>query len=99
MNNRLFLYSGLFLVIILLYDAWHNKNVDPSIIEQSIPETVVESSIPDSGTVAKPEIKSSSDQPATSEIGLTDSITVVTNSLEVKISLSDGSLVSSRLLK
>ena len=94
MNNRLFLYSGLFLVLILLYDAWSNKNLDNSVVQDIIPETVVESVAPDSRSLLEPDIGSSDEGPATA-----DSITVSTNSLEVKISLFDGSLVSSRLLK
>ena len=99
MNNRLFLYSGLFLVLILLFDAWDNKNEGLDISQQNIPETVVESDTPDAGSQAKPTVSSTNSEPAIKDTSFSDSITVTTNSLEVKISLFDGSLVSSRLLK
>ena len=76
MNNRLFLYSGLFLVLILLYDAWSNKNLDNSVVQDIIPETVVESVAPDSRSLLEPDIGSSDEGPATA-----DSITVSTNCL------------------
>ena len=40
MNNRIFLYSSLFLVLILLYDASNNNAMQPTTNSQlSIPET------------------------------------------------------------
>ena len=99
MNNRLFLYSGLFLVLILLFDAWDNKNPGTTNIQQNIPETNTESNAIDIGTQAEADVNTTNAEPVTNDISLSDSITVTTNSLEVKISLFDGSLISSRLLK
>ncbi len=99
MNNRLFLYSGLFLVLILLFDAWDNKNPGTTNSQQNIPETNTESNAIDIGTQAEADVNTTNAEPVTNDISLSDSITVTTNSLEVKISLFDGSLISSRLLK
>ena len=99
MNNRLFLYSGLFLVLILLYDAWHNKNTGYNAVQQNIPETAIESNISIGTQPSETDVDSSNTEPATTKTDFSESITVTTNSLEVKINLADGSIISSRLLK
>ena len=99
MNNRLFLYSGLFLVMILLYDAWQNQNTGNSIVESNIPETVVESDRPSTRSFSEPDENVSSINEATDLVNPSETIVVYTDTLEIKISLSDGSVVSSRLLK
>ena len=99
MNNRLFLYSGLFLVMILLYDAWQNQNTGNSIVESNIPETVVESDRPSTRSFSEPDENVSSINEATDLVNPFETIVVYTDTLEIKISLSDGSVVSSRLLK
>ena len=99
MNNRLFLYSGLFLVMILLYDAWQNQNTGNSKVESNIPETVVESDRPSTRSFSEPDENVSSINEATDLVNPSETIVVYTDTLEIKISLSDGSVVSSRLLK
>lgn len=97
MNNRLFLYSGFFLVMILLYDAWQNQDTENSIVESNIPETVVESDRPTTRSLSEPNVSSVNE--ATDVANPSQTIVVYTDTLEIKISLSDGSVVSSRLLK
>ena len=99
MNNRLFLYSGLFLVIILLYDAWHNKEINSKVSQDTIPETVTEPRTPNNNKTTKPQTLNQSKDPIALTSDFSDSVVVTTDTLEVEISLSDGSLISSRLLK
>ena len=99
MNNRLFLYSGLFLVIILLYDAWHNKEINSKVSQDTIPETVTEPRTPNNNKTTKPQTRNQSKDPIALTSDFSDSVVVTTDTLEVEISLSDGSLISSRLLK
>ncbi len=99
MNNRLFLYSGLFLVIILLYDAWHNKEINSKVSQDTIPETVTEPRAPNNNKTTKPQTRNQSKDPIALSSDFSDSVVVTTDTLEVEISLSDGSLISSRLLK
>ena len=102
MNNRLFLYSGLFLVLILLYDAWHNKNQPTQVVQNNIPETNKDYQQEEKKPLlSQPETNTSGDDlvPSTTLANLSDSITVVTDTLEIMISLADGSIVSAKLLK
>ena len=102
MNNRLFLYSGLFLVLILLYDAWHNKNQPTQVVQNNIPETNKDYQQEEKKPLlSQPETNTSGDDlvPSTTLANLSDSITVVTDTLEIMISLVDGSIVSAKLLK
>ena len=92
MNNRLFLYSGFFLVMILLYDAWQNQDTENSIVESNIPETVVESDRPTTRSLSEPNVSSVNE--ATDVANPSQTIVVYTDTLEIKISLSDGSVVS-----
>ena len=99
MNNRLFLYSGLFLVMILLYDAWQNQNTVTSITETNIPETVIESDRPPTRSFSEPDDNVSSVSEAETSVNPSEAIVVNTDTLVIKISLSDGSIISSKLLK
>jgi len=94
MNSRLFLYSGLFLVLILLYDSWHNRPGQNVVTQKSIPETIQES-----GQIKSEPSSQPNDELPEKKGGNVDSILVVTNTLELKISLADGSIISSKLLK
>lgn len=98
MNNRLFLYSGLFLVLILLYDAWHNKNQPTTVVQNNMPETNSDY-IPDDRPSKQNPDANLSETPDTSSIATSDAITVTTDSLEVMISLLDGSIISAKLLQ
>ena len=101
MNNRLFLYSGLFLVLILLYDAWHNKNQPKIVAQNNIPETNRDYKDDNKPLLSQPDTDSSGDDevPSRTIVKSSDSITVLTDTLEVIISLLDGSIVSAKLLK
>jgi YidC/Oxa1 family membrane protein insertase len=85
--------------MILLYDAWQNQNTENSIVESNIPETVVESDRPSTRSFSEPDEDVSSVNEATDVVNPSETIVVYTDTLEIKISLSDGSVVSSRLLK
>ena len=95
MNSRLFLYSSLFFVLILLFDA-SNKSLDDSLndsaTETSMPETTdnisgdspaVVTSVPDEKNGGQTTFKY---------------IDVTTDTHKLKINLSDGSIVSTELL-
>ncbi|RPH01573.1 hypothetical protein CBD81_001315 [bacterium TMED221] len=101
MNNRLFLYSGLFLVLILLYDAWHNKNQPKTVAQNNIPETNRDYKDDNKPLLSQPDTDSLGDDevPSRTIVKSSDSITVLTDTLEVIISLLDGSIVSAKLLK
>ena len=92
MNNRIFLYSSLFLVLILLFDASNNDVSQPVANSQpNIPET---SSV-NNETYMEPTqeaIKSN-------KVSLNKNIEVTTDTLRVNISLNDGAIISSELLK
>ena len=94
MNNRLFLYSGLFLVLILLYDSWQNRFDQNVVTPESMPETIQESE----QVKSEPSTKSNIELPEKMDDNI-ESILVVTDTLELKISLADGSVISSKLLK
>jgi len=99
MNNRLFLYSGLFLVLILLYDAWHNKDQPSQVVQNNIPETNRDYQENTKPLLSQPKTNTPDDvAPSTTLIDSSENITVVTNALEVMISLLDGSIVSAKLL-
>ena len=92
MNNRLFLYSSLFLVLILLFDASDDGAENMRVTEQpAVPETssqvIKQNDAPDQETASQTKSK------------LSETIEVVTDTLRIKIRLSDGGLVSSELLK
>ena len=94
MNNRLFLYSGLFLVLILLYDSWHNRLEQNVTTQKSIPETIQESGQIKSEPSTQPKV-----QVPNKKNSNVKSILILTDTLELKISLADGSVLSSKLLK
>ena len=101
MNNRLFLYSGLFLVLILLYDAWHNKNQPANIVQNNIPETNRDYQENKKPLLSQPDtgISGNDVAPSSTLVNSSDNITVVTDTLEIMISLLDGSIVSAKLLE
>jgi len=95
MNSRLFLYSSLFFVLILIFDAWDSSK-NPSIVsvnsQQEMPSTSDE------------KITTNQEQPRPSvtikEKNVIEStyITATTDTLKVVIDLADGSIVSADLL-
>ena len=92
MNNRIFLYSSLFLVLILLFDA--SNNIDGNVnrnIQPTIPET--------SSSTSTDYVEQKLDSVTTRSVNSSKTIEVLTDTLNVKIRLSDGALVSSELLK
>ena len=92
MNNRIFLYSSLFLVLILLFDA--SNNIDGNAnrnIQPTIPET--------SSSTSNDYVEQKLDSVTTRSVNSSKTIEVLTDTLNVKIRLSDGALVSSELLK
>ena len=92
MNNRIFLYSSLFLVLILLFDASNNDTNQLNTGSQpNIPET---SSASDQ-TRIEPKQEIATDSRASSN----SNIEIITDTLKVNISLNDGAIVSSELLK
>ncbi len=92
MNNRIFLYSSLFLVLILLFDASNNtEDFKSANTQPNIPET----SSSTIGEYIEPKQETIEDNNYVSS----NSIEVTTDTLRVKIRLSDGALVSSELLK
>ena len=94
MNKRLFLYSALIFVIILLFDAWDSETYRPpttTIIEESIPETANDSAVTTQDAPNKP--------PAVSNKITQNLVKAETDTLIVYIDLKDGSIVSSELLR
>ena len=92
MNNRIFLYSSLFLVLILLFDA--SNNIDHranEITQPGIPET--------SSSASNDYVEPKPDLVTTKPVNSNNIIEVLTDTLNIKIRLSDGALVSSELLK
>ena len=92
MNNRIFLYSSLFLVLILLFDASNNNVSQPVTNSQpNIPET--------SSTNNQRYIEPTQEVVRSNKVGLNKNIEVTTDTLRVNISLNDGAIISSELLK
>jgi YidC/Oxa1 family membrane protein insertase len=92
MNNRIFLYSSLFLVLILLFDASNNDVSQPVASSQpNIPET--------SSTNSERYVEPAQEVIESNRVGLNKNIEVTTDTLRVNISLSDGAIISSELLK
>ena len=92
MNNRIFLYSSLFLVLILLFDASNNTDVH---VKESIQPSIPETSSSASNNYVEPKQEILTTKP----VNPNNTIEVLTDTLNVKIRLSDGALVSSELLK
>ncbi|MBC85418.1 MAG: membrane protein insertase YidC [Acidimicrobiaceae bacterium] len=95
MNSRLFLYSSLFFVLILLFDASSRppaESLNNKESEVLIPETT-ESSENASDYIIEPMLK---DRKQT-QSGLRY-VDVITDTHKLKISLTDGSIVSAELL-
>ena len=92
MNNRIFLYSSLFLVLILLFDASNNDINQLNIGSQpNIPET--------SSTSDQTRIEPKQEITKGSRASSNKNIEIITDTLKVNISLNDGAIVSSELLK
>ena len=92
MNNRIFLYSSLFLVLILLFDASSNNVSQPTAGSQpNIPET--------SSASNQKNTEPTQDIVKSSRVGSNKNIEVTTDTLKVDISLDDGAIISSELLK
>ena len=99
MNSRLFLYSAFFFVTILLYDAYSHTNTvitsQDGVVEElrdSPPSTDSESK-----EVVNSQLKSDEIDARVAQDILEKTIDVVSNSLRVKISLYDGSIVRAEL--
>ena len=95
MNSRLFLYSALFFVLILLFDAWNNPAhimSDKISSESSLPETA---SSTETIELSEPNIEPKRTKQTTQP----KYIDVKTDMLKLKINLTDGSIVSAELLK
>ena len=93
-NKRLFLYSALIFVIILLFDAWDSETYRPratTTIEESIPETAN-----DPATTLQ---DATNNPPAVSSKTTQSLAKAETDTLIVYIDLKDGSIVSSELLR
>ena len=94
MNSRLFLYSSLFFVLILIFDAWDSSK-SPAIVpvnsQLEMPSTSDE------------KITTNQEQPRPSvsikEKNVIQStlITVTTDTLKIAIDLADGAIVSADL--
>jgi YidC/Oxa1 family membrane protein insertase len=92
MNNRIFLYSSLFLVLILLFDASSNNVSQPTAsLQPNIPET--------SSVRNQKNIEPKQDIIKNSRAGSNKNIEVTTDTLKINISLDDGAITSSELLK
>ena len=98
MNNRLFLYSGLFLVLILLYDAWDNRNAQNTVTQENIPDTIIEQD-KSQANPPKDSVRSNVSELPDNDSAQAETILITTDTLEVKVSLTDGSVVSAKLLK
>ena len=93
MNNRLFLYSALFFVIILLTDAWDQ---DYS-VDETRPAQVI-SEIPETKKNSKKTINSPPSKQQEQKTKKENLIFVDTNVLKLSINLVDGSIYSAELL-
>jgi len=91
MNNRLFLYSSLFLVLILLFDASDQGDDNLKSNNQPI--------IPETGSQVVEHNSKPKDIIENKDYKTSDLVEVISDTLKVKIRLSDGALVSSELLK
>lgn len=91
MNNRLFLYSALIFVSILLFDAWdrdYSEFVQEKTNIEQIPETKVKKEIQKTQPIT----------PETPKRKKEKLIHVETDTLKIKISLRDGAIVYAELL-
>ena len=92
MNNRLFLYSALIFVFILLVDAWDQDYSEPESYQTESKNT----DIPET----KQKNKATAEVPSKEQTILAKNLlTVTTDTLKVKINTEDGSVVYSELLK
>ena len=93
MNNRLFLYSALAFICILLYEAWSNdysvETTETKIISEEIPETKI---------IKKGESIDEQIIPVEESVYSKNFILVKTDNHNIKISLADGSIIFAELL-
>ena len=103
MNKRLFLYSALIFIIILLFDAWDRETYQPpatTAIEESIPETANDPATPQTANDPATTLQDATNNPPAVSNKTTQSLAKVeTDTLIVYIDLKDGSIVSSELLR
>ena len=93
MNNRLFLYSALTFIIILLIDAWDRDYSQPS-----TETTIIQNEIPETNIELEQETKVKTTVPETNEKYGKGFVTVITDKQNLKISLLDGSIIYAELL-
>ena len=93
MNSRLFLYSAFFFVSILLYDSYqtHINLVTTNNQVEQIPDTSIDRK-------NKPSLNPSTTRTAQPNYNEDNSVTVTSDTLKIKISLKDGSIIKSELL-
>tara|TARA_B100001996_G_scaffold375568_1_gene355686 strand:+ start:766 stop:2364 length:1599 start_codon:yes stop_codon:yes gene_type:complete len=96
MNNRLFLYSALFFVLILIYDAWDQTKPINQVSNQQ--EALIPATENVNKKPSKDNHKEEENIPANKTLGAENFITVTTDALKLKISLKDGAIVSSELI-
>ena len=91
MNNRLFLYSLLAFIIILIFDSTDSPNNPESMTQdESVPITNTAKNV-----VAEPSKSKSTDTVVRHD----KLISIMTDTLDLKISLTDGTVVSAYLLQ
>ena len=93
MSNRVFLYSALAFIIILLFDAWDRDYSEPSMPTKTTQNEIPETSI--SGNQDEPK---NTTIPTKTQKYDKNYVTVVTNNQNIKISLLDGSIIYTELL-
>ena len=92
MNNRLFLYSALVFVSILLFDAWDRDYSAPNLSKQSTTHEIPETK------TSKDNKKIQIDTPKPTQKQNEKFINVTTDTLKIKISLKDGAITYAELL-
>ena len=103
MNKRLFLYSALRFVILVLFDAWDSgtyRSPATTTIEESMPETANDSAVPETANdpAASPQ-DTPNRIPAVSNKTAQGLAKVETDTLIVYRDLEDGSMVSAELVR
>ena len=76
-------------MLILLYDSWHNRLDQNVATQKSIPETIQESGQIKSEPSKQPNVQLPSEKDSNVK-----SIRILTDTLDLKISLADGSVIS-----
>ena len=91
MNSRLFLYSSLFFVLILLFDRTNQTDLESVNKQDAMPQTKVQS--PEKNNISNMSVPKDVVQKAYRDIS------VMTDTLDLKINMEDGSIVSTSLIK